>query len=199
MTRCRAGIAGRTLGRLGLALVAVAIVASCSSSKAATSAPTTTSTSSTSTSTSTSGPITSGPGIEPSFQARATAICISTGAALRAEGSFPFPNFDPEHPDAAQLPAIATFEAKTVANEQSWQKQLHALGQPNIGAAAWNTFLAAVDSNVVSTVAQQRAAQTGDSAAFTQTFHDLTAQGPGDTKAAVAIGAPICDPDHLGG
>jgi hypothetical protein len=142
---------------------------------------------------------TSGPGIEPSFQARATAICISTGAALRAEGSFPFPDFDPEHPNATQLPAIATFEAKTVANEQSWQKQLHALRQPNIGAAAWNTFLAAVDSNVVSTVAQQRAAQRGDSATFTQTFHDLTAQGPGDTKAAVAIGAPICDPDHLGG
>jgi hypothetical protein len=118
---------------------------------------------------------------------------------LRAEGSFPFPDFDPEHPNATQLPAIATFEAKTVANEQSWQKQLHALGQPNIGAAAWTTFLTAVDSAVASTVAQQQAAQRGDSASFTQTFHDLTAQGPGDTKAAVAIGAPICDPDQLGG
>jgi hypothetical protein len=187
----RAVFTRRRVFRFGIALATVATVAGCSSSKS-TAAPTT-SKPTTSTSTAAS------PGVDPSFQARATAICRTAGAALRAQGSFPFPDFDPERPDATDFPAIGQFEAKTVATLQTWQAQLHALGHPTTGSVAWNTFLAAVDRNVTSTVAQQQAAVRGDGATFTQTFHDLSSQGLAGTQAAAAIGAPNCDPDHLTG
>ena len=33
---------------------------------------------------------------------------------------------------------------------------------------------------------------------FTQTFHDLTSEGPAGGLAAAAIGLPSCDPEKLG-
>ena len=125
-------------------------------------------------------------------------MCKAVGDALRAQGPFPFPDFNPEQPDASKFPTIATYEAKTVATEQSWQSQLHALGEPSTGAAGWKTFLGFVDGGVTSTVAQQDAARRGDSAAFTQTYHDLTSHGLAGTQAASAVGLPSCDPNKLG-
>jgi hypothetical protein len=135
---------------------------------------------------------------DTAFKARAVAMCTAAGDKLHAQGPFPAPNFDPEHPDASKFPAIAAYEAKTVATLRAWQSQLHALGQPSTGSAAWATFLAAVDRAVKSTVAQQAAAQHDASGAFTQTFHDLSSQGLAGTQAAQATGVPLCDPSNPG-
>jgi hypothetical protein len=139
-----------------------------------------------------------GPKVEPAFKARATAVCKEAGNKLRAEGSFPFPSFDAEHPDAPKLPAIANFEAKTVAVERSWQAQLIALGHPASGSITWDIFLNRVDRAVKETAAQQVAAQRGDGAAFTKTFHELSSSGLANSQVAAALGLALCDPGALG-
>ena len=136
--------------------------------------------------------------MDAAFKAKATAVCEAAGAKLHAQGSFPFPGFNAEHPDVSQLPAIAVYEAKTVATERSWLAQLRALGQPVAGQSAWTLFLARIDNDVTETAAQEVAAQRSDGAAFTKTFHELTAYGLSNDQIAAAIGLPSCDPGMLG-
>jgi hypothetical protein len=136
--------------------------------------------------------------VDAAFQARAVAVCKAAGDKLRAQGSFPFPNFDPEHPDASKFPAIASYEAKTVATERSWQTQLRALGHPSSGESAWIGFLDRIDSAVNESAAQQAAAQHSDSIAFTKTFHELSSSGLSNSQLAAAVGLAPCDPGALG-
>ena len=134
--------------------------------------------------------------VDAKFRTRVAATCKAAGNALHAEGPFPFPTFDPQHPAVADLPTIARYEAKTVAALRAWQAALHTLGRPIAGSLAWTTYLSAVDQSVTSTIAQQRAAQNRDSAAFTQTYRDLSSRGPAGARAASAIGLPTCDPSN---
>ena len=174
--------------RIATAIVLLSISACGSSSKSGAKSTTTT----TSTRASTSAEV------DSSFKAKAVAACTAAGDNLRSQGAFPFPDFDPEHPDASKLPVIAAYEAKTVATLRAWQAELHALGQPSTGSAAWSTFLADVDRSVKSTVEQQDAARRGAGANFTQTFHDLSSHGLSGTQAAQAVGVPSCDPSNPG-
>ena len=100
-------------------------------------------------------------------------------ASPSCRGTFPFPAFDPTQPDPTKFPAIAAYEAKTDAAMRTWQAALHALGQPRTGSGVWTRFLGFVDRNVTSEIAQHRAAQRHESAAFTQTYRDLSGPGPG--------------------
>jgi hypothetical protein len=134
--------------------------------------------------------------VDASFRAKIAVTCKSAGNALHAAGSFPFPNFDPQHPVVKDLPAIGHYEAKTVPALQAWRTALHALGQPASGSAAWKTFLADVDQSVTSDIAQEQAALRSNSATFTQTYQDLTSHSPGDAQAAAAIGLPNCNPGN---
>jgi hypothetical protein len=181
--RCAAIMRCRTVA----VLAAIATVAGCGSSQAKTSTTTSKTTASTASS-----------GIDPAFRAKAAAICDTAGQALRAEGAFPFPTFDPTQPDPTKFPAIAAYENKTVANIRTWQAALHALGQPTAGSGVWTTLLGFVDRSATSTIAQQRAAQLRESAAFTQTYRDLSGQAPAGRRAAAAAGLATCDPNNLG-
>ncbi len=134
--------------------------------------------------------------VDASFRTRTAATCKTAGDALHAAGPFPFPNFDPEHPVVADLLTIGRYEVKTVAALRVWQAALHALGQPTAGSGAWKAYLSAIDQSVTSTIAQQRAAQGRDGAAFTQTYRDLSSRSPGNVQAAAAIGLPSCDPGN---
>jgi hypothetical protein len=138
------------------------------------------------------------PQVDPTFKARAVAVCKTVGDELRAQGSFPFPAFDAEHPDVSELPAVAAYEAKTVATERSWLAQLRTLGQPASGESAWTIFLARIDNDVKETAAQQVAARRGDGAAFTETFHELTSEGLSNDQIAAQVGLPSCDPGTIG-
>jgi hypothetical protein len=147
----------------------------------------------------TTGPRTSeSPQVDPTFKARAAAVCKAVGDELRAQGSFPVPDFNAEHPEVSKLPAVGDYEAKTVATERSWLAQLRALGQPSSGESAWTLFLARIENDVKETAAQQVAARRGDGAAFTATFHELTSEGLSNDQIAAQVGLPSCDPGTIG-
>jgi hypothetical protein len=136
-------------------------------------------------------------GVEAAFQTKAVAACKAASDQLRAQGRFPFPDFDPVQPDTSKFPTIAAYEAKTVTNDQEFQRSLVGLGQPTMGQSAWDTFLNVVDRFVRLSVAQQDAAQRNDPATFTRTYRDLVAQAGGAKATAAAAGVPSCDPYSL--
>lgn len=136
--------------------------------------------------------------VDAAFKAKVAPLCASANAALKAQGAFPYPSFDPTAPVVADLPGIAAYEAKTVLNEKAWQTQLHALGKPSTGGVRWKKFLTTVDHAVKETVAQQQAAQTGNATTFTKTYKTLSSQQAEDSRAAKRIGLPSCNPGKLG-
>jgi hypothetical protein len=138
------------------------------------------------------------PMVDAAFKAKVAPLCTAASTALKAQGAFPYPSFDPSHPDVSDFPGIAAYEAKTVATETSWQSQLQALGKPSKGGVRWKRFLTIVGHAVKETAAQQAAAQTGAAAAFTQTYKTLSSQQKVDATAAKRIGLPSCNPGKLG-
>ncbi len=135
----------------------------------------------------------SGPSVLGSaFQSRAVAVCESALAQKKAQGPFPYPDFNPTQPDLSKLPSIARSEAKTVTIFQTWLREMLALGQPPSGQAAWADVLTALRSHVRIIVEQQAAAQRGDGQTFTKDYHEgNTAQGDMQ-RASDAAGVPIC-------
>jgi hypothetical protein len=136
--------------------------------------------------------------IAVAFKAKVATLCTAASAALKAQGAFPYPSFDPSHPDVSDLPGIAAYEAKTVATEKSWQSQLEALGKPSAGGVRWKKFLTTVNRTVKERVAQQAAAQTGAAATFTTTYKALSSEQKADAKAAQRLGLPSCNPGKIG-
>ena len=113
-------------------------------------------------------------------------------AQKKAQGPFPFPDFNPTKPDLSKLPAIATSEAKTVTIYQTWQRAMLALGQPPTGKGAWAGVLEALESHVRIIEEQQAAAQNGDGQTFTKDYYEGNKAQDEMEKAADAAGVPVC-------
>jgi hypothetical protein len=177
---------------LVLVLFLVVLAAACSSASSPTAPPPTTA------QTAPAPSVPPGP-LDDVFKAKADIACQAVGKELKQQGAFPFPDFDPEHPDVSRFPQIAAYEAQTVAAEKEWQTRMHAIGSPKTGQAEWLALLHAVDLAVDSTSAQQQAAARGDAAAFKASYQDLTNHATAGTNAAIAAGLPSCDPSNLGG
>lgn len=171
-------------------VIALLVLSACSSASSATAPTPTTATPSPPT-------VPAGP-LDAVFKAKADIQCQAVGAELRQQGAFPFPDFDPNHPDASRFPQIAAYESQTVAAEKEWQSRMHEIGTPKTGAATWLALLHAIDVAVGYTADQQQAAKRGDAAAFRTSFENLTKQAPTGTQAALAAGLPSCDPSNLG-
>jgi hypothetical protein len=126
------------------------------------------------------------------FQSKATAVCKLALSQKKAQGQFPYPDFNPTQPDLSKLPSIARLEAKTVMIYQAWLHKMVALGQPNKGRTAWTNVLRDLRGNL-RTIADQRAAgERKDGKVFTNDYyvgnrfqHDLE-------QASDAVGLPVC-------
>src|SRR5215212_9782266 len=64
------------------------------------------------------------------FARHATAVCALALADKRAQGPFPYPDFNPTSPDPAKLTNVADFLEKTATTFESWQRRMLELGQP---------------------------------------------------------------------
>lgn len=103
------------------------------------------------------------------FLARVDQICLR---AVQAHASHPFPlaSFDPEHPDAAQLPAVGTYFARYRGLAQT-TSALHGLEPPARDATAWRALLGDVDRINANAQRQIAAARAKDVTTFVATFH----------------------------
>ena len=93
--------------------------------------------------------------IDPAFIAKVDAVCAKASKRFAANGQFPFQNFDPLHPDPGQLPKVGAFFKPNVSTERMVENQLRALGEPAMGAPAWNairTHAIASEANAIKQV-----------------------------------------------
>jgi hypothetical protein len=126
------------------------------------------------------------------FQRRAVAVCQRALAQKKAQGPFPYPDFNPTKPDLSKLPAIAQFEGQTVTIYQNWQREMLALGQPPTGQAEWADVLKALDSHVRIITEQQAAAQNGDGKTFTKDYYDGNKTQDDMQRASDDAGVSVC-------
>ncbi len=176
--------------RIRVVVLLLLVLSACSSASSATTSTPTTAAASPPT-------VPAGP-LDEVFKAKADIQCQAVGAELRQQGAFPFPDFDPEHPDTSRFKQIAAYEAQTVAAEKEWQMHMHDLGTPKTGAETWLKLLHAIDLAVGYSADQQQAAANGDADAFRTSYHNLTNQAKAGTDAALAAGLASCDPSNLG-
>lgn len=83
---------------------------------------------------------------------------------------FPVSNFNPEHPDPAQLPAVGIYFARYGGLAETTHA-LHALTPPAGASRDWRTLLSVADRIVANADRQQAAAHARDSKTFVQTVH----------------------------
>jgi hypothetical protein len=129
------------------------------------------------------------------FVNRANAICTKpqTGAP---PGPFPFPSFDPLHPDRSKLPAIGRYfeRANALPVLRGQIAQLRALGTPPKDQADWRRLLAAMQSNLTATASQYQAALTANVPVFIATVKTVTTTMSQERASATAFGAKGCAP-----
>lgn len=130
--------------------------------------------------------------VDTAFAARATAAC-QQGNQLNMGGSPPpYPKFDPQQPDVAELPAMGRWIETGVAPARQALSLAERLGQPASGAAAWNRFLTAADSWLVELQTQATSAEHGQVQQFIATTRALQTDLDGYRGAAVNAGVPDC-------
>jgi hypothetical protein len=166
-----------------VALFAGALIAGCGgSSHKATSAPASTST-----------PGAGNTGLDPAFRKRANLVCTRIQEAFRKLPPFPYPSFDPTHPDVSKLPAIARYFASgSLPLSQSAGRALRALGQPARGQSAWQQFISVQQAKVVTFEHQVASARRSDATAFTATVYQFGPQAMQQGNLARALGLPAC-------
>jgi hypothetical protein len=130
--------------------------------------------------------------VEDGFARRATAVCVSALADKHAEGTFPYPDFNPTRPDPTKLAGVATFLEKTATTFTSWHERMVALGEPKHGGEAWHHLLAAINTHVRLTRDQIAAARSGDTQQFADDYQEGVDTQARLLDAAQAAGVPQC-------
>jgi hypothetical protein len=126
------------------------------------------------------------------FQSRTEAVCRTALAQKRAQGPFPFPNFNPTRPDRSKLPAISRLEAKSVTIYNGWLRGMRALGQPPTGQAKWGAVLQALRRNAAIIADQQAAGRRVDTSTFTKDYYEGNPAQTQLVTASKAAALPAC-------
>jgi hypothetical protein len=109
------------------------------------------------------------------FIARANRLCATGSRQLAALPPFPFPGFDPLHPDPALLPQVGAFftgpgDVRPIL--QTLNTRLRALGRPPAERREWKRALDARAAALAAIDWQDQDALAADAPAFVQDFKD---------------------------
>ena len=113
------------------------------------------------------------PAANRSFIRRATAACHATATKASRLPGFPFPTFDPFHPDKQLLPQVGRFFDQPARRRlpSTLIQQLENLGPPPATRRAWNSVLAARRTLRSNETRQIKAALADDAPAFVRTVY----------------------------
>lgn len=132
--------------------------------------------------------------MDPAFRDRLESVCAADYAGMvntaKPGDSFPYPNFDVEHPDPGLLPKVGAFFAPNIPYWQRLPGQLAALGEPATNAAAWDQLRDLERQKSATGVDQIHAAENRDAATFVATAHSVRSLTPRLTAAEDSAGVP---------
>lgn len=129
------------------------------------------------------------PAISPEFITKVNAYCSAEESRFNnVLGQFPFPNFDPLHPDVKTLRLVGTHFEKAQSLRKSIPTELKALGEPQAGKTQWAALrsLATQSDNIA--IEQIHAALGGDVKGFVDTVNQTTSVHNKLVKTAVKDG-----------
>ncbi len=114
------------------------------------------------------------PQIDPAFVAKVNAFCAAETRRFPMYGKqFPYPHFDPDHPDLATLPRVGSYFAADLPERHKLPARLDALGEPATGRPQWDRIRSlALRENAV-TIRQVNVALASRAQAFTETAHAI--------------------------
>jgi hypothetical protein len=110
------------------------------------------------------------PAITPAFIAKVNAYCSAEEAGFnKVLGKFPYPNFNPDHPDVKTMRLVGKHFEKALSLRHAIPGQLKALGQPQVGQSQWDELkMLATQSDEIA-IAQIRVALAGNVKDFVAT------------------------------
>jgi hypothetical protein len=130
--------------------------------------------------------------VPSAFRERAVEVCNRALAQKKAEGAFPYPDFNPTRPDWARYPGVARALASTPRLFRSWLRDMESLGKPATGRAAWDDLVVAIRDHVRIAAEQYRAAVDHDTATFTRDYEEGSDVQDKLLDAATGAGVPEC-------
>jgi len=135
------------------------------------------------------------PAANAHFVRLANGICRRAAAKLAGLPPFPFPQFDPLHPDPALLPKVGAFltgAGNPRAILTTLDSQLRSLGRPAAQATEWSSVLQARQDQLKLIDAQDTAALAGDVPEFVRTVRQSTGPFRQIAVTASAFGTTRC-------
>jgi hypothetical protein len=135
------------------------------------------------------------PPADARFEAHANQLCRRASGRIAALPPFPFPNFDPLHPDPTLLPQVGAFftgpgDPRPVL--RALNRRLRAVGEPPANRGAWNRALRARAAAYAVIHQQDTAALAGDVAGFVKSVHDSARTFRRIAITATVFGATDC-------
>jgi hypothetical protein len=122
------------------------------------------------------------------FGKRVTAVCFKGTEALGTLPQFPFPTFDPLHPEVSKLPAIASFfQSGSLPAYQKLIAELKKIQPPASQKKKYDEFVQQLDRLVANLERQVAAAKSSDAKAFVVTVKAAGGQGLPDAESALGI------------
>jgi len=131
---------------------------------------------------------------KPTFIAQVTSVCAAAVPRLNAQGKFPYPNFDPLHPDVKLLPKVGAFIASVQAQDARLPAQLARLGSPDKQQAQWQQMLALANSLSATVARQIKAARASNAPAFVAATRELESIEMRLQKLALEVGLKSSSP-----
>jgi len=114
------------------------------------------------------------PDANTAFIRRADAACNATEVIGGKLPDFPYPTFDPFHPDKNVLPQVGRFFDQPTRRHlpEELLTELEKLGQPPSNSGAWQDVLEARRAVLKTETSQINAALAGNTSAFVRTVYD---------------------------
>jgi hypothetical protein len=132
--------------------------------------------------------------IDPVLIARANAICARAKTAIGAHGPFPYPNFDPLHPNTNLLPKIGAFFAATQPIADRVPRELRDLGTPHKAQREWTQIVALAQRSRTIGDRQIVAAKASNVPAFVATVNAIHANDMQLGRVALMSGFSTSSP-----
>jgi hypothetical protein len=124
--------------------------------------------------------------LDAPFAHRVDGVCARTLAQYQANGRFPYPQFDPVHPDPKLLPRVGAFLARNQPAAQATPGEMRALGEPAQARAQWDRVRTLITQAMASSARQVAFAKSSNAAGFaaeTRTANRLHETLTADGKA----------------
>jgi len=112
------------------------------------------------------------PTITPAFIAKVNTYCSAEEASFnKVLGKFPYPNFNPNHPDVKTMRLVGKHFEKALSLRHAIPAQLKALGEPQVGQSQWDELRLLATQSDDTALTQIRVALAGNVKGFIATVN----------------------------